>query len=269
MPVPHPSLACQSLARGWDGLVISLGCYVFPSCSVSCSNTKRFKESCSMSFLKSHTVLYRARLEWLITARTQLLTQHCNIFSTLFFCLLVLWGTQSQGVGQGLQLPQSPSNLPSLRENLRTSASISSPEPNLIQQNYPISPKRVTAESARENRLYSTSTGHWSQPSFPVTSTHPSEGERLHRPSLFSAQRHLPDMGNHGSNLDDILAEDMHHWYNKFMKESPSGLITLFELKGMLGLRGMNENATSYVDQVFFTFDMDGVRWWWWRHTRL
>uniref|UniRef100_A0A4W5MS43 Guanylate cyclase activator 1d n=1 Tax=Hucho hucho TaxID=62062 RepID=A0A4W5MS43_9TELE len=65
-------------------------------------------------------------------------------------------------------------------------------------------------------------------------------------------------MGNHGSNLDDILAEDMHHWYNKFMKESPSGLITLFELKGMLGLRGMNENATSYVDQVFFTFDMDG-----------
>ncbi|KAM9497257.1 guanylate cyclase activator 1d isoform 1-T4 [Salvelinus alpinus] len=65
-------------------------------------------------------------------------------------------------------------------------------------------------------------------------------------------------MGNHGSNLDDILAEDMHHWYNKFMKESPSGLITLFELKGMLGLQGMNANATSYVDQVFFTFDMDG-----------
>ncbi|KAK6316539.1 hypothetical protein J4Q44_G00119390 [Coregonus suidteri] len=144
--------------------------------------------------------------------------------------VLGVMGTQSQGVGQGLQLPQSPSNLPSLQVNLRTSASISSPEPNLIQQNYPISPKRVTAEPARENRLYSTST----------------------------AQRHLSDMGNHGSNLDDILAEDMHHWYNKFMKESPSGLITLFELKGMLGLRGMNENATSYVDQVFFTFDMDG-----------
>ncbi|CAK6982198.1 guanylyl cyclase-activating protein 1-like [Scomber scombrus] len=56
-------------------------------------------------------------------------------------------------------------------------------------------------------------------------------------------------MGNHGSNLDDILAEDMHHWYNKFMKESPSGLITLFELKAILGLKGMNENANSYVDQ--------------------
>ncbi|KPP67228.1 guanylyl cyclase-activating protein 1-like [Scleropages formosus] len=65
-------------------------------------------------------------------------------------------------------------------------------------------------------------------------------------------------MGNHGSNLDDILAEDMHHWYNKFMKESPSGQITLFELKAMLGLQGMNEDASSYVDQVFFTFDMDG-----------
>lgn len=66
-------------------------------------------------------------------------------------------------------------------------------------------------------------------------------------------------MGNHGSSLDEILAEDMHHWYNKFMRESPSGLITLFELKAILNLRGMNENANSYVDQVFFTFDMDGV----------
>ncbi|XP_035290804.1 guanylate cyclase activator 1d [Anguilla anguilla] len=65
-------------------------------------------------------------------------------------------------------------------------------------------------------------------------------------------------MGNHGSNLDDILAEDMHHWYNKFMRESPSGLITLFELKAILGLQGMSEDANSYVDQVFFTFDMDG-----------
>lgn len=67
-------------------------------------------------------------------------------------------------------------------------------------------------------------------------------------------------MGNQGSSLDEILAEDMHHWYNKFMRESPSGLITLFELKAILNLKGMNENANSYVDQVFFTFDMDGVR---------
>lgn len=66
-------------------------------------------------------------------------------------------------------------------------------------------------------------------------------------------------MGNQGSSLDEILAEDMHHWYNKFMRESPSGLITLFELKAILNLKGMNENANSYVDQVFFTFDMDGV----------
>lgn len=67
-------------------------------------------------------------------------------------------------------------------------------------------------------------------------------------------------MGNNHATLDDILAEDMHHWYNKFMKESPSGLITLFELKSILGLQGMNEDANSYVDQVFLTFDMDGVK---------
>ncbi|XP_067279439.1 guanylate cyclase activator 1d [Pseudorasbora parva] len=65
-------------------------------------------------------------------------------------------------------------------------------------------------------------------------------------------------MGNKHTSLEDILAEDMHHWYNKFMRESPSGLITLFELKSILGLQGMNEDASGYVDQVFFTFDMDG-----------
>lgn len=69
-------------------------------------------------------------------------------------------------------------------------------------------------------------------------------------------------MGAHGSNLDDILEEDMHHWYTKFMRESPSGLITLFELKTMLEMKGMTEEASSYVDQVFVTFDMDGV----WKH---
>lgn len=69
-------------------------------------------------------------------------------------------------------------------------------------------------------------------------------------------------MGAHGSNLDDILEEDMHHWYTKFMRESPSGLIMLFELKTMLEMNGMTEEASSYVDQVFVTFDMDGV----WKH---
>jgi len=67
-------------------------------------------------------------------------------------------------------------------------------------------------------------------------------------------------MGAHGSSMDEVLAEDMHHWYNKFMRESPSGLITLFELKAMLQMQGMTEEASSFVDQVFFTFDMDGVR---------
>ena len=67
-------------------------------------------------------------------------------------------------------------------------------------------------------------------------------------------------MGAHGSNLDAIMEQDMHHWYNKFMRESPSGLITLFELKSMLQMNGMTEEASSYVDQIFLTFDMDGVR---------
>ncbi|KAK5618233.1 hypothetical protein CRENBAI_020863 [Crenichthys baileyi] len=80
----------------------------------------------------------------------------------------------------------------------------------------------------------------------------PAASIRLLKPSPLAA------MGNHGSNLDDILAEDMHHWYNKFMRESPSGLITLFELKAILNLKGITENANSYVEQVFFTFDMDG-----------
>lgn len=67
-------------------------------------------------------------------------------------------------------------------------------------------------------------------------------------------------MGTHCSSLDEILEEDMHHWYTKFMRESPSGLITLFELKTMLAMNGMTEEASSYVDQVFYTFDMDGVK---------
>lgn len=67
-------------------------------------------------------------------------------------------------------------------------------------------------------------------------------------------------MGTHCSSLEDILEEDMHHWYAKFMRESPSGLITLFELKTMLEMNGMTEEASSYVDQVFYTFDMDGVK---------
>ncbi|CAL8235392.1 unnamed protein product [Boreogadus saida] len=58
--------------------------------------------------------------------------------------------------------------------------------------------------------------------------------------------------------MDAILEEDMHHWYNKFMRESPSGLITLFELKSMLQMKGMTEEASGYVDQIFLTFDMDG-----------
>ncbi|MGH0184577.1 UNVERIFIED_CONTAM: hypothetical protein FKN15_015147 [Acipenser sinensis] len=64
-------------------------------------------------------------------------------------------------------------------------------------------------------------------------------------------------MGADNSTTEDMMAVDIHYWYNKFMRESPSGLITLYELKAILGLQGMNEEANGYIEQVFATFDMN------------
>ncbi|XP_007894003.1 guanylyl cyclase-activating protein 1 [Callorhinchus milii] len=65
-------------------------------------------------------------------------------------------------------------------------------------------------------------------------------------------------MGASGScSADDLNTTEIHYWYNKFMKECPSGQLCLHEFKAILGLQGMNEEATSYVNQLFITFDMN------------
>ncbi|XP_075054215.1 guanylyl cyclase-activating protein 3 [Mixophyes fleayi] len=65
------------------------------------------------------------------------------------------------------------------------------------------------------------------------------------------------NMGASSSNADDINALEIHHWYRKFMRECPSGQLSLHEFKGLLGLQGMNPEANRYIDQVFSTFDMN------------
>ncbi|XP_033002587.1 guanylyl cyclase-activating protein 3 isoform X1 [Lacerta agilis] len=65
-------------------------------------------------------------------------------------------------------------------------------------------------------------------------------------------------MGANGSApADDILTQEAHHWYTKFMKECPSGQLSLHEFKALLGLTDLNPQANHYVDQVFNTFDLN------------
>ncbi|XP_069612540.1 guanylyl cyclase-activating protein 3 [Ranitomeya imitator] len=67
----------------------------------------------------------------------------------------------------------------------------------------------------------------------------------------------ISKMGATSSNADDINAMEIHHWYGKFMRECPSGQLSLHEFKGLLGLQGMNPEANRYIEQVFSTFDMN------------
>lgn len=69
----------------------------------------------------------------------------------------------------------------------------------------------------------------------------------------------ISNMGSAPSTADDINALEIHHWYRKFMKECPSGQLSLHEFKGLLDLHGMNPEATKYIEQVFSTFDMNKV----------
>ncbi|XP_015282825.1 PREDICTED: guanylyl cyclase-activating protein 3 [Gekko japonicus] len=55
----------------------------------------------------------------------------------------------------------------------------------------------------------------------------------------------------------EINIQDAYNWYNKFMKDCPSGQLSLYECKAFLGLHGMNSEAEYYVDQVFNTFDLN------------
>ncbi|MGH0173037.1 UNVERIFIED_CONTAM: hypothetical protein FKN15_001927 [Acipenser sinensis] len=54
-----------------------------------------------------------------------------------------------------------------------------------------------------------------------------------------------------------MQAVEIHHWYKKFMKECPSGQLTLHEFKQFFGLRGLDPEANAYIEQMFRTFDMN------------
>ncbi|XP_041114322.1 guanylyl cyclase-activating protein 1-like [Polyodon spathula] len=65
-------------------------------------------------------------------------------------------------------------------------------------------------------------------------------------------------MGNDNSSaIDNMQAVEIHHWYKKFMKECPSGQLTLHEFKQFFGLRGLDPEANAYIEQMFRTFDMN------------
>ncbi|XP_074839623.1 guanylyl cyclase-activating protein 3 [Carettochelys insculpta] len=64
-------------------------------------------------------------------------------------------------------------------------------------------------------------------------------------------------MGSSASAADDINAAETHQWYTKFMKECPSGQLSLHEFKTLLDLHGLNPQADTYVDRVFHTFDLN------------
>lgn len=63
-----------------------------------------------------------------------------------------------------------------------------------------------------------------------------------------------------GESADDFAAIENSQWYKKFMKQCPSGQLTLHEFKKILGLHDMNPQANMYVEQVFHIFDMNQVR---------
>lgn len=58
----------------------------------------------------------------------------------------------------------------------------------------------------------------------------------------------------------DVAAIDNSQWYQKFLKYCPSGQLTLYEFKKILGLRDMTPQANQYVEQVFHIFDKNQVR---------
>ncbi|KAG9345852.1 hypothetical protein JZ751_009008, partial [Albula glossodonta] len=65
-------------------------------------------------------------------------------------------------------------------------------------------------------------------------------------------------MGNSsGCPVNDMQTVEMHLWYKKFMMECPSGQLTLHEFKQFFGLRGLEPDANAYIEEMFYTFDMN------------
>ncbi|XP_070607827.1 guanylyl cyclase-activating protein 3 [Erythrolamprus reginae] len=55
--------------------------------------------------------------------------------------------------------------------------------------------------------------------------------------------------------MEEITAMENYQWYAKFMKECPSGQLTIYECKKVLGLENTTTQADSYVEKVFNIFD--------------
>ncbi|XP_009635728.1 guanylyl cyclase-activating protein 3 [Egretta garzetta] len=58
-----------------------------------------------------------------------------------------------------------------------------------------------------------------------------------------------------GESADDFAAIENSKWYQKFMNHCPSGQLTLYEFKTILGLPDMDPQANKYIEQVFHIFD--------------
>ncbi|XP_009555450.2 guanylyl cyclase-activating protein 3 isoform X6 [Cuculus canorus] len=50
---------------------------------------------------------------------------------------------------------------------------------------------------------------------------------------------------------------EMHHYYSKFMRECPSGQLSLHEFKKLLGLQGLDPQGDIYIKRVFDIFDLN------------
>ncbi|XP_058041568.1 guanylyl cyclase-activating protein 3 [Ahaetulla prasina] len=55
--------------------------------------------------------------------------------------------------------------------------------------------------------------------------------------------------------MEEIVAMENYQWYAKFMKECPSGQLTMYECKKVLGLENSTTQANNYVEKVFNIFD--------------
>uniref|UniRef100_A0A8C9FD35 EF-hand domain-containing protein n=1 Tax=Pavo cristatus TaxID=9049 RepID=A0A8C9FD35_PAVCR len=64
-------------------------------------------------------------------------------------------------------------------------------------------------------------------------------------------------MGANESLPGDGPIPEMHHYYSKFMKECPSGQLSLHEFKKLLGLQGLDPQGDLYIKRVFDIFDLN------------
>ncbi|KFW78428.1 Guanylyl cyclase-activating protein 3 [Manacus vitellinus] len=63
-------------------------------------------------------------------------------------------------------------------------------------------------------------------------------------------------MGSQESIPKDAPAQ-MHHYYSKFMRECPSGMLSLHEFKRLLDIPGTDPQVDLYIKRVFDIFDLN------------